>query len=98
MNRLYFDGGGYSFEMLYGGRSGEIVYKEGEKALKIFWEMSGVKELYVLVAPVDLRIWQTPLSEKILYEKQRGILGRFRGWLIKEGLKSDIDLPQKIEF
>jgi len=94
--QLNFNGEGYSFEVLHQGRCGDIVYMEGEKILKIYWEMPGVKELDMLIWP-DLTKWEPPVLEAIPYEKQREILARLRNWLTNEGLKTDIDLPLTIK-
>jgi hypothetical protein len=95
---IFFDGGDYSFEMLHQGREGEIVYKEGNRSLKIYWEFSAAEKMDILVGPVNLMKWKLPTSEAIPFEKQREILTRLRTWFLKEGLISDIDLPTKIEY
>lgn len=88
----------YSFKMITQGRSGDILYQEGDRALELDWEMSGTNELNILLAPVDLRKWHAPLPTTIPLDKQKEILSRLRHWLHAEGLRSDIDLPGNTEL
>ena len=82
----------WPFRMTMSGRAGEILYQEGERTLRIEWEMSGSAELDLLLAPLRLGEWTSEPSA-IPKEKQREILKRLREWLSYRGLRSDIDLP-----
>ena len=79
-------------------RNGCIIYKSDDKNLEIYWEMSGVPEYDMLLAPVDLREWKYPKDEKIPRNKHMEILHKLRDWLRDQRLKSDIDLPSRVEF
>ena len=76
------------------GRSGTITCTADGKRLVIYWEMSGVPERDILLAPVDLREWQFPARERILEDDQKDILIQLRAWLAAKRVRSDIDLPQ----
>ena len=52
------------FTMTRSGRNGCIIYKSDDKNLEIYWEMSGVPEYDMLLAPVDLREWKLPQGRK----------------------------------
>jgi hypothetical protein len=51
------------FEMTRSGRDGEIVYREGVRTIKIYWEMSGSREFDILLGTLDLRRWSAPPFE-----------------------------------
>lgn len=87
-----------SFEIISEGRSGKILYHKKDRSLSLYWEMSGVKEMDLLIPCPDLRWWNVPRGESIPLPKQREILARMREYLNGRGLKSNIDLPSKIEF
>jgi hypothetical protein len=74
------------------GRAGAIICRENECSVAIDWEMSGVSAHDILLAPIDLRKWDSPKDENIPRVKQRQILHDLRSWLKAQNVKSNIDL------
>ncbi len=88
----------YNFVMTVSGRCGTITYIEDDKHVGFGWEMSGASELDILLAPLDLRVWQVPRNQMIPIEEQRTILTRLREWLATKRLRTDIDIPRTYEL
>ena len=86
------------FTMRCSGRCGVIVYHSGKREIEIEWEMSGVPEHDILLAPIDLRQWNEPKGIEIPRDKQIEILRALRSWTKAEKLRTDIDLPLRVEF
>jgi hypothetical protein len=80
-----------SFKMERDGRCGNIIYRDGDRVLKMYWEISAVRKYDILLAPIDLRQWGEPGNEKIDQDEQLEILDQLRSWLQWEGIKSNID-------
>jgi hypothetical protein len=86
------------FQMNSSGRSGSITYQSADKKIKVYWEMSGAPEYDILLAPIDLKEWNEPKGVKIQLEMQKDILQKLRKWTKEQKLKTDIDLPNNLEF
>ena len=86
------------FKMNRSGRSGSITYQSGDKKIEIYWEMSGVPEYDILLAPIDLKEWYNPKGVKIPLEVQMQILQELRSWFKEQNLKTEIDLPYNLEL
>ena len=80
------------------GRDGTITYSDLGRSLEIYWEMSGVPQYDILVAPLNLKQWKIPADEAIPRTKQREILEGLRSWLKSQGKRADIDRPSQIEY
>ena len=74
------------------GRSGEILYLEGARSIRIYWEMSGSPQFDVLLAPLNLSRWLPDFSQ-VPRVKQLQILSHLRHWLADQGLRSDLVAP-----
>ena len=62
-----------------------------DSELKLDWEISGVSDKDILLAPLDLTHWSTELV--IPREEQLSILTHLRAWLDENKTKSDIGRP-----
>jgi len=82
-----------TFSGRFAGRGGEVHYREGDKELKIGWEMSRTPVSEICVGPLCFTKWTTPPKEEIPEEKQLEILSAFRSWLAAQKISSDVDLP-----
>ena len=80
------------------GMVGTIYYVQDKKIIEIGYELSGVPESDILLAPMDLRFWNIPEKIEIEKEEQINILEKLRKWLHDEKIRSNIDLPSKIEY
>ncbi len=95
INRLNINN---DFTMKSSGRCGAVIYQSGEDKIEIEWEISGVPENDILLAPMDLREWNEPKGTEIPRDKQIEILHKLRSWTKEQKLKTDIDLPLNLEF
>lgn len=86
-----------SFKMNSCGRCGSITYETTGHKIEIDWEMSGVSQYDILLAPVDLREWNEPKGVAIPIETQIEILQKLREWAKKQKLKTDIDAPTGLD-
>lgn len=80
--------GSYRFAIAPSGRCGCISCESGARRLELDWEMSGVPEHDILLAPVNLAAWAS--GELIPKEQQMEILLALRVWLASKRIKSDI--------
>ena len=81
----------YSFSLQANGRCGIISCSKGDLMMEIEWEMSGVPDMDILMAPVDLNRWRS--GQEISLAEQRYILDRLRTWLHEKGIRADIVRP-----
>jgi len=81
----------YRFTLLSSGRCGTITCTKDDSELKLDWEISGVSDKDILLAPLDLTHWSTGLA--IPREEQLCILTHLRAWLAETRTKSDIGRP-----
>jgi hypothetical protein len=80
------------------GRSGFITYREADRELKIYWELSGSSKHQVLISP-DFRSWLNMPEghmSHISEETQLELLFALRGWLSSQNIRSDIDSPSDL--
>ncbi len=71
-----------------------MVYDEDGRTLEFRWEMSESGGQHVLLAPLNLNRWTTPVREPVPVAKQLEIVAQLRDWLSNQGITSDIDRPQ----
>ena len=81
----------YRFALQSSGRCGTVTCTKGSSELKIDWEMSGVLDKDILLAPMDLNSWTS--GAIIPHEEQMAILAHLRAWLEESGTRSDIARP-----
>lgn len=79
---------GYQFHMNDRGRCGTISCVFEEQTLDLYWEMSGVPEYHILLAPVDLRSWQN--GSLLGRDQQLSLLQALRLWLAEQKILTDI--------
>jgi hypothetical protein len=89
---------GPQIKNIHKGRIGIIRYENEGKILEIEWELSGVKELDILLAPMELNEWKMPTGEKVPRNEQLVILKELRKWLKSKKIRTDIDLSDDIQF
>jgi len=90
--------GSDSFELINSGREGMVIYRQGSRRLDLDWELLVGRGLTIGFCRVDLRYWNEPRGESISKDQQTKILCKLRAWLKSQGIGSDIDLPDKVEF
>jgi hypothetical protein len=81
----------YRFSLQSSGRCGTVTCTKGLSELKIDWEMSGVSDKDILLAPLDLNSWTS--GTVIPHEAKLVILSHLRAWLDESGTRSDIARP-----
>jgi hypothetical protein len=79
----------YTFAFKSSGRSGTITCSNGQGFIELDCEMSGVRNLDMLLAPLDLRAWST--GQLLSREDQFILLSALREWLSSQKIRSDID-------
>lgn len=79
---------GYTFKAE--GRSGFVYYREGDHVLEIYWEMSGVPEYDILIAPLDVTKRTSPADQPILPAKREQIVSGLRTYLLARKIRPDI--------
>jgi len=57
--------------------------------------MSGVPDLDMLLAPVDLRSWAS--GQPLAREEQLRLLRALREWLIAKKIRTDVDAPSPLK-
>lgn len=87
----------YQFQLSASGRCGTISCFKGNQNLEMEWEMSGVPDRDILLAPIDLTRWAS--GEDVPMAEQRVILGYLREWLVGTKTRADIDRPtEEIDY
>ena len=81
----------YHFALRSSGRCGTVTCTKGTADLKLDWEISGVSDKDILLAPMDLNRWTS--GTNIPREEQLDILAHLRAWLDESGTRSDIARP-----
>jgi len=81
----------YRFSLQANGRSGTITCSRDQLSMEIEWEMSGVPDKDILLAPIDLGRWDS--GQDVSRAEQRLILGHLRTWLAKEKTRANIERP-----
>jgi hypothetical protein len=71
-----------------------MVYEEDGRTLEFRWEMSESGGQHVLLAPLNLNRWTTPVREPVPVAKQLEIVAQLRDWLSNQGMTSDLDRRQ----
>ena len=79
-----------SVSLNWHGRSGILTFERGGRRLLVECEQSGSSEYDLLIAPIDLRHWQSPEGTALSLEEQLVVLSEIRTWLESAGLYSDI--------
>jgi hypothetical protein len=79
---------GYTFKAK--GRSGFVYYREGNHVLEIYWEMSGVPQYDILIAPLEIIRWTSPADQPIPPEKRRQIVDGLKSYLLARKIRPDI--------
>jgi hypothetical protein len=79
---------GYTFKAE--GRSGFVYYREGDHVLEIYWEMSGVPQYDILIAPLEITKWTSPGDQTIPPEKRQQIVDGLRTYLLARKIRPDI--------
>ena len=82
----------FRFKNIPYGRYGLIECRKGSNVININWEMSGAPEFDILLAPLDLREWSSPIGISIDQSVQLQILSELRAWLMRNRIKTDIDV------
>jgi len=88
----------WHFKLFSKGKAGIIDCKNQSCQINIDYEMSGSSEYDILIAPLDINYWHKPPNIKISSETQLELLSELRNWLSLQKIKSNIDLPNMIEF
>jgi hypothetical protein len=83
------------FDGQIAGRSGLITYRELNRELKVYWELSGSPQYDILVSPEFLS-WSNTPEERLSEEKQLSLLFALRKWLSAQNIRSDIDQPSDL--
>jgi len=78
---------GYTFKA--DGRSGYVYYREGERVLEIYWEMSGVPEYDILISLSEIRNWTTPEAVLIPSDKRDQIISGLKEFLVASRIRPD---------
>lgn len=75
------------------GRQGSIYYREGEKALELAWEMSGVPQFDILVHLGGLSAWILPEAAPLPEADQARIEGALQVWLASVKYRAELLRP-----
>ena len=81
---------GYTFKA--DGRSGFVYYREGDHFLEIYWEMSGVPQYDILIAPLQITTWTCPEDGPIPAEKRQQIIDGLRTYLQAQRIRLRPDI------
>ena len=79
---------GYTFKAE--GRSGFVYYRDGDHVLEIYWEMSGVPQYDILIAPLEITKWTSPADRPIPPEKRQQIIDGLKTYLLAQKIRADI--------
>lgn len=78
---------GYTFKA--DGRSGFVYFREDDRVLEIYWEMSGVPEYDILISPLEITSWTRPEDQLIPPEQRQQIVDGLRSFLLAKRIRSD---------
>lgn len=86
--------GPWSVEFRSAGRDGELVYRDGDRIMRIDCEAAATPDRDVLLAPIAISRWSDPPDAPPLsVAEQIEILRRLRAWLGRMGVRSDLERP-----
>lgn len=80
------------------GRCGIITCNYQNKIFEFEYEMSGSSHYDIIMTPIDLKMLNNQNTVTINEDSKSEILNHLRVWLKSKRIRSDIDLPNKIEF
>jgi hypothetical protein len=83
---------GFSLESR--GRSGCVFFRERNRVLELYWEISGVEDYDWLLSLEPAKAWTHPKEEKITESKRREILDALERWLVSKKIRSDAFGPK----
>lgn len=69
------------------GRDGYVYYKEGDKLIELYWEMSGSDEQDILLSLSGLTDWASPV-EPVPTSKQEEVLTALKTWLAANKIRA----------
>lgn len=76
------------FSLRASGRDGHVYYREGDRILELYWEMSGSKDFDILLSLRGLSEWMLPHREPIEITKQNELNAALRGWLTDNNIRA----------
>jgi hypothetical protein len=74
------------------GRCGYIYFRERDKMLEIYWEMSGVPAYDIIIDGIP-QVWTFPEGLPISVEKRLELLSLLRIFLADLKVRTDLELP-----
>ena len=92
------DEAGDGFEMIDEGRQGYLVYRQGQKRIRFYWEPSGVARHDIGLWLCGLRQWHEPEGQVIPEPERFEILRKLRAWTRSQGIRTNVDLPPVVEL
>lgn len=79
---------GFSFRAQ--GRQGFIYYREGNRVLELYWEMSGIPEFDILLNVFGLSRWVWPYVEETPIVDRGRIRQALEAWLARSGYHAQL--------
>jgi hypothetical protein len=79
---------GFSFRAQ--GRQGFIYYREGNRVLELYWEMSGIPEYDILLNVFGLGRWVWPSIEETPMADRGRIRQALEAWLAGSGYRAQL--------
>ena len=79
---------GFTFEGT--GRCGYVYFKEQERLLEVYWEMSGVPQFDYLLSPQGLSEWCYPARVPVSPARQSELLAELKAWLSAKKIRTDL--------
>ncbi len=77
------------------GRSGFVYFREQERVLELYWEISGVEDYDWLLSLEATRTWAHPKGARVAQAERQKIIDALEGWLALKKIRTDAFAPIK---
>ncbi|HVX91193.1 MAG TPA: Imm74 family immunity protein [Candidatus Paceibacterota bacterium] len=83
------------FSLRSHGRSGFVYFRERERVLELYWEISGVEDYDWLLSLEATKSWAHPKEEKVPEAERQRIVDALESWLASKKIRTDAFPPIK---
>jgi hypothetical protein len=72
------------------GRDGYIYFKQDERIIELYWEMTGDSASNIRLSLEGLGSWAMPQATRLGQDEQNEILAALQRWLAENGIQADL--------
>jgi len=86
------------FSLRSRGRDGFVYFREEDRVLELYWEISGVDDYDWLLSLESTKQWAHPKGENPSEAKRQEIIDALERWLAAKKIRTDAFKPVKRSF